>query len=71
MSRIILKPLKSKKQLRRISFKKVISAGFVDESEQFFTVSFDVGDGTKQDLTVIFETRTPHVLLSEPYKGGE
>ena len=40
MSRIILKPLRSRKQLRKISFKDVVSAGFTDDLEQFFTISF-------------------------------
>lgn len=35
MSRIILKPLRSKKQLRKVSFKDVVSAGFTDDTEQF------------------------------------
>lgn len=68
MSRIILKPLRSRKQLRKISFKDVISAGFTDDTEQFFTISFDVGNGAKQDLTVVFETRSPRVYLSGEYR---
>lgn len=68
MGKIILKPLKSKKQLRTISFQNVVSAGFVDENEQFFTISFDVGNGEKQDLIIIFETRSPRLYLSGKYK---
>lgn len=68
MSRIILKPLRSRKQLRKISFKDVISAGFTDDTEQFFTISFDVGNGAKQDLTVVFEIRSPRVYLSGEYR---
>ena len=68
MSKIILKPLKSKKQLRTVSFQNVIFAGFVDENEQFFTISFDVGKGERQDLTIIFETRSPRLYLSGKYK---
>lgn len=68
MSRIILKPLRSKKQLRKISFKDVVSAGFTDDTEQFFTISFDVGNGARQDLTVAFETRSPRVYLSSEYR---
>lgn len=66
--KIILKPLRSKKQLRNISFKEVTSAGFTDDGEQFFTISFDVGNGSKQDLTFIFETRSPRLFLSNVYK---
>lgn len=68
MSKIILKPLKSKKQLRKISFKDVVFAGFTDDNEQFFTISFDVGNGKRADLTVAFETRSPRVYISEAYK---
>lgn len=68
MSRIILKPLRSRKQLRKISFKDVISAGFTDDTEQFFTISFDVGNGARQDLTVVFETRSPRVYLIGEYR---
>ena len=68
MSKIILKPLKSKKQLRTISFQNVVSAGFVDENEQFFTISFDVDNGERQDLTIIFETRSPRLYLSGKYR---
>lgn len=68
MSKIILKPLKSKKQLRTISFKNVISAGFVDENEQFFTIGFDLGSGKKEDVTISFETRSPKIYISGEYK---
>ena len=68
MSKIILKPLRSKKQLRKISFKNVVSAGFTDDNEQFFTVTFDVESGVKQDLTIIFETRSPRLYISGEYK---
>lgn len=68
MSKIILKPLRSKKQLRKISFKDVMSAGFTDDTKQFFTISFDVGNGARQDLTVAFETRSPRVYLSSKYR---
>ena len=68
MSKIILKPLRSRKQLRNVSFKDVESAGFTDEDEQFFTISFNMGNGLKQDLTVIFETRSPRLYISGEYK---
>ncbi|MCM1223381.1 MAG: hypothetical protein NC548_53930 [Lachnospiraceae bacterium] len=68
MSKIILKPLRSRKQLRKVSFKDVISAGHTDDAERFFTISFDVGNGVKQDLTIAFETRSPRVYISEEYR---
>lgn len=68
MSRVILKPLKNRRQLREISFKNVVSGGFTDEDEKFFTISFDVGNGEKQDLTIIFETKSPRLFISNAYK---
>lgn len=67
MSRIMLKPLRSKKQLRKIAFKDVISAGYTDDSEKYFTITFNTENGIKQDLTISFETRTPRVYLSDTY----
>ena len=67
MSRIVMKPLRSKKQLRKIAFKDVISAGFTSDDEKYFTIIFDTKAGTKQDLTISFETRTPRVYLSDSY----
>lgn len=70
MSRIVLKPLRSKKQLRRISFKDVISAGFTDDTDRIFTITFNCGNGEMIDLTVFFETRSPHIYISDAYKEG-
>lgn len=67
MKRILLKPLKSRKQLRKISFQKVLSAGFTDESEKYFTVTFNTENGSEQDLTIVFETRMPRIFISDPY----
>ena len=67
MNRIVMKPLRSKKQLRKIAFKDVISAGFTDDSEKFFVITFNTENGTKVDLSVVFETRTPRVYLSDSY----
>ena len=67
MQKIILKPLKSKKQLRNISSKKVVAAGFTDDKEQFFSMTFALENGEKQDVTIAFETRTPRVFISNIY----
>lgn len=67
MSRVLLKPLKSRKQLRKIAFKDVVSAGFTSDDEKYFTFTFNIENGTKQDLTISFETRTPRVYLSDSY----
>lgn len=67
MSRVLLRPIKSRKQLRKIAFKDVISAGFTDDSEKYFTITFNTENGTKVDLSVVFETRTPRVYLSDSY----
>ena len=60
-------PLRSKKQLKAISSKRVVSAGYADESEKMFTISFDVGDQNRRDLTILFESRTPRIYLSDVY----
>lgn len=65
--RIVLKQLKSKKQLRKVSFRKVVSAGFTSDDERYFTITFDCGEGTMQDLTIAFETRTPRAFISDIY----
>ena len=67
MNRIVMKPLRSKKQLRKIAFKDVEAAGFTDDSEKFFVITFNTENGTKVDLSVVFETRTPRVYLSDSY----
>lgn len=67
MNRIVMKPIRSKKQLRKVAFKDVISAGFTSDDEKYFTITFDTKAGTKQDLTISFETRTPRVYLSDGY----
>jgi len=66
-TKIFLKPLRSKKQLRKISFKDVVSAGFTDDTERFFTISFDAGNERKVDLSILFETRTPRIYISNEY----
>lgn len=67
MNRIVMKPIKSRKQLRKIAFKDVVAAGFTDDSEKFFVITFNTENGTKVDLSVVFETRTPRVYLSDSY----
>lgn len=53
--------------MQKVTFKKVIEAGFTDEQGRFFVISFDTEDGTRQDLTIVFETRTPRVFISDKY----
>lgn len=67
MSRIVMKPLRSKKQLRKIAFKDVVASGFTDDTERFFVITFDAENGEKIDLSVVFETRTPRVYVSDSY----
>lgn len=68
MKRVILKPLKSRKQLRNLSFQNVLCAGFTNDSEEYFTITFATENGKKQDLSVVFETRTPRIFISDIYK---
>ena len=68
MSRVLLRPIKSRKQLRKIAFKDVVAAGFTDDSEKYFTITFNTENGTKVDLSVVFETRTPRTYIYQEYK---
>ena len=65
--KIYFNPLRSKKQLKLISSKRVVSAGYADESEKMFTISFDVGGQNRRDLTILFDSRTPRIYLSDVY----
>ena len=67
MTRVFFHTLKSRKQLKKFSGEKVISAEFTDETGKFFEISFDVGNNRKQDILISFETRTPHVFISDIY----
>lgn len=67
MTRVFLHALKSYKQLKKCSYERVVSAGFVDEKENFFEVTFDIGNGKRQDLVIVFETRTPRIYISDLY----
>lgn len=68
MQRVILKGLRSKKQLKEIANKEVLCAGFADDEEKNFEITFDCGEGKKIDLLVSFETRSPHIYISDAYK---
>ena len=68
MSRVLLRPIKSRKQLRKIAFKDVISAGFTDDSEKFFVITFNTENGTKVDLSVVFFLFLQRTYISEEYK---
>ena len=68
MIRVALKTLRSRRQLAPVDCKKVISAGFVDENCEQFCFTFDCGNGNLRDLSIFFETRTPHVYISDSYR---
>ena len=67
MNRVFFHVLKSRKQLKRFSGKKIISANFVDDAGKFFEILFDFGNEKKQAILISFETRTPHVFISDIY----
>jgi hypothetical protein len=67
MVKVIFKQLVSKKQLQPLSFNKVVSAGFEDDSKKTFCITFEVAENKKQDLLIMFETRTPRIYVSRPY----
>lgn len=65
--KIYFNPLRSKKQLKVIAGRNVVSAGYSDSTEKMFTIVFDVGGQYRRDLTIMFESRTPRIYLSDVY----
>jgi hypothetical protein len=63
-------PLFRKKQLKRIEEYKNICYATFDDSRSAFTVTFDVGDGEKQDLTWMFgeKRHSPTAYISNVYE---
>lgn len=53
--------------MKKISFADVVRGGFTDEEEKFFTLTFDIGNGRKVDLSIVFEAKTPRVYISNGY----
>lgn len=70
MKKILLKGLRSKRQLRECAEGKVVSANYADDTERDFIISFECSDGMR-DLVISFETRSPHIYISEACKGGD
>lgn len=70
MQKVILKGLRSKKQLAAIANKLVLCAGFADDDEKNFEITFDCENGSKRDLVISFETRSPHIYISDEYREG-
>ena len=68
MKRINFKRLLSAKQLKDVSCEKVISAGFEDEEEKWFCITFQLDDGRKKDLAIIFDREKMEVCVSEKYQ---
>lgn len=67
ITRIFYNQLKKRKQLKALRFKKVLSAGFQDENNKQFVIEFDIGNGQKKDLMILFEKENPEVFISDPY----
>lgn len=70
MKKILLKGLRSKRQLKECAEGKVVSANFTDDTERDFEITFQCKDGMR-DIIIGFETRSPHIYISEAYKDGE
>lgn len=66
MQRVMLKGLRSKKQLAEITDRPVLCAGFTNDTN--FQITFSCEDRGKRDLVISFDTRSPHVYISEEYK---
>lgn len=70
MQKVILKGLRSKKQLAAVANKMVLCTGFADDEEKNFGITFDCENGKKKDLVISFETRSPHIYISDEYGEG-
>lgn len=70
MQKVILKGLRSKRQLTAIANKPVLCARFADDEEKNFEITFDCENGRKRDLVISFETRSPHIYISDEYGEG-
>ena len=68
ITRVTMREIKKAFQLKPIDCQKVISAGFVDDSEKHFEIEFMTESGEKVDLMILFERRYPEMFISEPYK---
>lgn len=67
MSNVYLHELKSKKQLRKINCKPINSAGFADDQEKEFTITFDCENGEMVDLSIFFGSSKPKIYVSDEY----
>lgn len=67
ITRVFYNQLKKRKQLKLLSFKKVLSAGFQDENNKQFVIEFDMENGQKKDLMILFEKGKPEVFISDSY----
>lgn len=68
IKRVTMREIKKAFQLKPIDCQKVISAGFVDDSEKHFEIEFITELGEKIDLMILFERRYPEMFISDPYK---
>jgi hypothetical protein len=68
--KIILKPLKSKKQFNELHKVKPLKASF-DETGTLYTTTYRISDGRLVDVMIDFNTRQPKLLVSNFYTDSE
>lgn len=68
---VVFSSLKRKSQLKPIDGKKVISAGFTDDSEKEFQIVFDVGKGRRKDISILFLIGYPRFYISKAYRSEQ
>lgn len=61
----LCKTLQSRKQLEKLESKDVVCAEFADERN--FIMEFQLDNTRQVDLVISFDTRSPHVFISDPY----
>lgn len=63
MQKVILKGLRSKRQLTAIANKLVSCAGFADDEEKNFEITFDCGNGRKRDFVIFWNQKSTYLYL--------
>lgn len=66
--RVNFKQLRGRAGLMPVNNKKVVAAGFTDDNCETFLITFkEDQNGKYRDLLISFESRTPHIYVSESY----
>ena len=71
ITKVNLKPLQRVNQLKKLTAGNLITCGYSEgQYEMIFRIGWKAGKEVLQDLTIIFEKRSPSVYISDPYTEG-